>query len=307
MPETSSVTQREEAWAPDQETRDLAREYFDAVFVLPNLEPLIQGVKTGPESEADPASTIYDETLLDMVRLLEEFRFGASVGAMYARGVREQIRPLRESHKLWPQSVGMSPKVLALLSAYGQNTLPPDRLIFEPAAALGGHRVLGGWWAAQLLDSAIIRGVSVLDRVSILLHCIAGRIDPRRMPAFRTHQLEDLATNFSADPEWTSLLDLARSEVFLFVKDMRDGHVHRRRVPAELHGAFVTSGTDAEGRHQSTLGADPDIQWALATALFRDVIRPALEAAGAMIARRSAPFDERVEGKAQSRVRSRRR
>ncbi len=96
-----------------------------------------------------------------------------------------------------------------------------------------------------------------------------------------------------ADPEWETLHGLGRSEIFLFVKDMRDGHVHRMRLPAELHGAFVTGGIDASGRYQSTLGADPDIQWALATALFRDVICPAIEAAGAIVARRTTPFDER--------------
>lgn len=62
--------------------------------------------------------------------------------------------------------------MLALLAGYGQNNFPPDQLLLNPTAALGGHRVLSGWWAAQLLDSAIIRGIAVLDRVAILLHCI---------------------------------------------------------------------------------------------------------------------------------------
>lgn len=292
MPETMDLAGQCGVWIPNQETRALAREYFNTVFLPPNLEQLVQGVRTGPEVDTNPASILYDETLVDLVRLLEEFRFGASVGAMYARGVREQVRPLRESHKLWPQNVGMSPKVLALLAGYGQNTLPPDQLLLDPTAALGGHRVLGGWWAAQLLDSAIIRGIAVLDRVAILLHCIAGHIDSRRMPAFRAHYLDRLTTVFGADPEWETLHGLGRSEIFLFVKDMRDGHVHRMRLPAELHGAFVTGGIDAGGRYQSTLGADPDIQWALATALFQDVICPAIEAAGAIVARRTTPFDE---------------
>lgn len=296
MSNAANPGQREEAWVPDQETLDLTRDFFDRSFLPPDLEPLIQGISTGPEIDADPATTIYDETLVDLVRLLEEFRFGASVGAMYARGVRDQIRPLRESHKQWPHNVGMSPKVLALLANYGQNTLPPDRLLVDPSATLGGHRVLGGWWAAQLLDSAIIRGISILDRVAILLACIAHRIDYRRMPAFRVNQLEALSPEFGSDSEWKTLLELARGDLFQFVKGMRDGHVHRMRLPAELHGAFVTSETDADGVHQSTLGIDPDLQWALATALFRDVICPALEAAGTMIARRTTPFDQRMEG-----------
>lgn len=296
MRDVANANPREEAWVPDQETLDLARDFFDRSFLPPDLEPLIQGITTGPEAEADPTTTIYDETLVDLVRLLEEFRFGASVGAMYARGVRDQIRPLRESHKQWPNNVGMSPKVLALLASHSQNTLPPDRLLVDPAATLGGHRVLGGWWAAQLLDSAIIRGISILDRVAILLACIAHRIDQRRMPAFRVIQLEALSPEFGSDSEWQTLLELARGDLFQFVKGVRDGHVHRMRLPAELHGAFVTSGTDADGRHESTLGIDPDLQWALATALFRDVICPALEAAGAMIARRTTPLDQRMEG-----------
>lgn len=296
MSNAADPSQREAVWVPDQETLDLARDFFDRSFLPPDLEPLVQGITTGPELEADPATTIYDETLVDLVRLLEEYRFGASVGAMYARGVRDQIRPLRESHKQWPNNVGMSPKVLALLATHSQNALAPDRLLVDPTATLGGHRVLGGWWAAQLLDSAIIRGISILDRVAILLACIAHRIDYRRMPAFRVHQLEALSPEFGSDSEWKTLLELARGDLFQFVKGVRDGHVHRMRLPAELHGAFVTSGTDADGRHQSTLGIDPDLQWALATALFRDVICPAIDAAGAMIARRTIPFDQRMEG-----------
>jgi hypothetical protein len=283
-----------QAWQPNSETRAVARDYFTEVFAPPNLDQLVQGVATGPEHDDSAVGLIYDEALVDLIRLLEEVRFSVSVAAMYAHGARDKLRPMRESHHEWPHSVGLSPKVRALLATYTQNTHPPDELIFDPSALLGGARLLGGWWAGQLVDSAVVRGISALDRVAILVSCAAGRIDPRRMPAFRSRELGRLSGAFGSDGEWETLLGLTENEVFLFVKDARDGHVHRRRLPTELHGDFVTSGRDIAGRSVSTVGMDPDLQLAVATALFRDVIVPAISSAGALIARRSTPLDERL-------------
>ncbi len=282
-----------QAWEPNRDTQAAAREYFTDVFAPPDLGQLAQGVATGGDDN-DAVELIYDEALVDLVRLLEEVRFSVSVAAMYAHGTRDKLRPIRESHQEWPHSVGLSPKVRALLATYTQNTHPPDQLIFDPSVPLGGARFLGSWWAGQLIDSAVVRGISALDRVAILLTCVARRIDIRRMPAFRLHELRRLSDAYESDGEWTTLLALAENEVFRFVKDARDGHVHRRRLPAELHGDFVTSGRDTEARYISTVGMDPDLHLAVVTALFRDVIVPAISAAGAMIARRSVPFDERL-------------
>jgi len=283
-----------QAWEPNLDTQAVAREYFTEVFAPPDLDRLVQGVATGPDNDDDSVGLIYDEALVDLIRLLEEVRFSVSVAVMYAHGARDKLRPMRESHHEWPHSVGLSPKVRALLATHTQNTHPPDQLIFDPSAPLGGARLLGGWWAGQLVDSAVVRGISALDRVAILVSCAAGRIDPRRMPAFRLRELRRVSGAFESDGEWATLLGLTENEVFLFVKDARDGHVHRRRLPTELHGDFVTSGRDAAGRYFSTVGMDPDLHLAVATALYRDVIVPAIGAAGALIARRSTPLDERL-------------
>lgn len=52
MSNAAKPSQREEAWVPDQETLDLARDFFDRSFLPPDLEPLIQGISTGPEIDA---------------------------------------------------------------------------------------------------------------------------------------------------------------------------------------------------------------------------------------------------------------
>lgn len=237
---------------------------------------------------------IYDEALVDLVRLLEEIRFSVSVGAMYAHAARGELHPRRASHQEWPQNVGLSPKVRTLLASYTQNTYAADQLIYDPSVPLAGERFLGSWWAGQLIDSAVVRGISALDRLAILLSCTARRIDPRRMPAFRSRELRRLSEVFGSESEWTTVLALAENEVFQFVKEVRDGHVHRRRLPTKLHGEFVTSGRDAAGRYVSTVGMDPDLHFATVTALFQDVIVPAIGAASALIARRSVPFEERL-------------
>jgi hypothetical protein len=273
----------------------VARTYFEEVFAPPDLAKMVQGVSTEGMTEGENAvDSIYDEALVDLIRLLEEVRFGASVGAMYAHAARDELRPRRQSHQEWPNSIGLSPKVRALLGPDIQNTHAPDQLIFDPSVAMAGDRFLGAWWAGQLIDSAVVRGISALDRVAILLSCVARRIDSRRMPAFRSNELRRLSEVFDSDEEWAVLSALTENEVFQFVKQARDGHVHRRRLPAELHGDFVTSGRDAAGYPLSTVGLDPGLHLAVVTALFQDVIVPAIDAAGALIARRSVPFDKRL-------------
>ena len=95
----------------------------------------------------------------------------------------------------------------------------------HPNQSIAGHRVLGGWWAAQHFDSALIRGLACLDRLAILLHCAAGKPFDRdrqtkelRLPAFRTNYLQALADAY--DPtrgdKLTALLD---HEIFKLVSD----------------------------------------------------------------------------------------
>jgi hypothetical protein len=93
--------------------------------------------------------------------------------------------------------------VQALLAPYLRPNPAPGELIGRPGQPFAGHRVLGGWWAAQLFDSSLIRGLSCLDRLAIMLHCAAGkdltrdrRTQELRLPAFRANYLEPLAVAY---------------------------------------------------------------------------------------------------------------
>lgn len=274
-------------WLPSDDARSMARHLFENDFAFPNLDALVDGVLSF--SSTDPASSgVYDATLVDLVRLLEEFRYGITVASLYAIDAQGTMAAMRGNHKEWPHNVGLSVHVMAMLSGRGNNHLPPDQLLIDPTTRMPGSRLLGGWWAGQLIDSAIVRGISVMDRIATLLFCHAGLVDPSRMPAFRHWHLRKLSAVLGGEPEWGELLDLSTNEVFEFVKNLRDGYIHRSRLPSELHGDFVTSSRDDQGNQFSARGLEPAQHLATASALFRVVICPALDLAGQIIARRSS-------------------
>jgi len=173
----------------------------------------------------------------------------------------------------------MTSMIRALLAPYSGFLPMPSKLISEPTAPTPGLRILGGWWAGQLIDSAILRGLSALDRVATILFLAADQpISETRMPAFRSDELRKLRNSYAGE-EWNRLRELTHHELFLFVKDYRDGFIHRQRKPMQLHGDHTTFGADGTIYQ----GIEASMHFALLPALHQHVMRPACELAGRLV------------------------
>jgi len=178
---------------------------------------------------------------------------------------------------------------LSVASAIHARAASADGLFADPYAGISGNRVLGDWFAAQLLDSALFRSVAVCDRLAILLWVRAGREIPttkrgrEHHPAFTPRHLDVLVRDYGEQAEWASLRALADNELFTFTKELRDGFTHSRRLVSELHGEpIVAYAMEAPKR-----GVDADEHRALALAFYDVILRPAIGLGGVLLGNRS--------------------
>lgn len=109
--------------------------------------------------------------LFDLSQLAEEFRFLTSAGALYSLGLQEQVAAAIPDVTAPGADIAVPVVVCALLAGYMRPMPPPSVLLHDPGQSIAGHRVLGGWWAARLFDSALIRGMPAFDRLAVLLFC----------------------------------------------------------------------------------------------------------------------------------------
>lgn len=271
------------AWLPDDAALATATTVYEEVLSLIEIQGLAVGIPHGA-GVAMHEGEGYANALIDLSRLLEEVRFEASVAALYAAGVRDALREVRERNDTPSLQAGFANKARAILAGFIATGVPPANLIHDPTLGMGGMRVLGGWWAAQLYDSSMMRGVAALDRLVALLFYVEGlEVNPDWTPAFRRRTMEKLRT-WTNDPEWSELLALLDHELFVMAKGYRDGLVHRSRYAAELHGDFVIGRFDAEG-HLVEKGFGGDIHFAIVASFYNEVLRVAVGLVTTLVSR----------------------
>lgn len=253
----------------------------------PDLEPIVNWISINSIDASPPHrhSDRFAEAVVELQRLLEEFRFEVGVGAMYAYGVRGELTDLHKKHTTGMAATGMPRTVMALLAPDIQKTPPPLALLREPTLIMSGNRVLGGWWAAQQLDSALIRGMASLDRLAVLLYCAADKDIGDKAPAFRLGWLREVKM-WEHQGEWEALLNLVESEFFKWVTDfVRNGFVHRSRAPLELHGDHTTiRPAELDASTEVFEGITADTHLAIPRALYGNIILEACRLTGALIA-----------------------
>lgn len=240
-----------------------------------------------PSNERSDDLGLYTDALFDLSQLAEEFRFLASAGALYSLGLQDQIAAAIPDETVPGGGIAVPTVVRALLAGYMRPTPPPSALLHDPGQAIAGHRVLGGWWAAQLLDSALIRGMSALDRLAVLLFCAdrqpikANKHGDLALPAFRKSWLKQLK-RWDECPEWSKLLEILDHPVFTLVKRYRDGFVHQRRTPMQLHGEHATT-TLPSVSQKTTEGISAELHLAMVLGFYNLVLRPSCELVGTLI------------------------
>ena len=276
-------------WLPTDEASDLATEIF--LNDLPSLpiEPLSSRLTSDLRSEENSEQRdFYADAIHDFARLIDEVRFETSVAAAFISSLKEILFKEVDEEDL-SRTVGVPREVLALLAPYvAQNWLPTD-LFSRPEMEISGSRILGGWFAGQLLDSALIRSISALDRIAILLWCAAplpierDRFGELRLPAFRKGYLNRMAPHYSSRAEWTPLANLVDHDFMGLVKPYRDGFVHRRRTPMQLHGEHVTVVDLHTDNPRKIPGFDPNHHLGMVLGFYDTVLKPATELAGALV------------------------
>ena len=143
---------------------------------------------------------------------------------------------------------------------------------------------MGGWWAAQLYDSAILRGRAILDRLMTLLYCVDNqKIDPKWSPSFSEKNLLRLVS-WSEAPEMHALHALTNNEVFALAKEYRDGLVHQERLASELHGDHLI-GRTSDGESWIEQGIPSETQLTLVVEYYRQILVPAIHSTQSLIVR----------------------
>jgi hypothetical protein len=193
--------------------------------------------------------------------------------------------------------VSPSIEILAVLSSHMSPPPSPSLLTTDLHRAMSGDRHLSRWLAGQLLDGAMLRTLSALDRVATMLHIRAGLKIPTRkdgsprLPAFGKEELRAIRPAFADHEALQELRELAAHDLYRFVKRYRDGTVHHRRWPSELHGettlAYWDAGAPKNGTHlperrHDGLTAAEHVAMALAT--WNLVFLPAVHAGGRLVA-----------------------
>jgi hypothetical protein len=231
----------------------------------------------------------YVDAYIDLHRLLEEIRFEVALASLLIEDRRVKLeRGDLTQPAAPPLPAPMPMEALALLQRYMREPPAPPELFADPYAEISGSRVLGDWFAAQLLDSALFRSVAACDRLAILLWVRGGRQiattkrGRERHPAFTPRYLNALARDYGDQPEWPPLRALADDELFTFTKELRDGFTHSRRLVSELHGERVV----AYAMEAPMRGVDADEHRALALAFYDVILRPAIGLSGAILGNR---------------------
>jgi hypothetical protein len=289
-------------WAIEREAREAADEvYYDQlrpIEVSGFGAGLLNTDKSVPFLPEREERDLYADSLFDLHRLLEEVRFETALAVMILvdfrlRRDRGEVEPFKEDRSV--ANVVMPVEILATLAPYMRPPPSPTALLTSPHEQLSGSRHLSRWYAAQLLDGAVLRALSCLDRVITMLHLrallpIEHRKDGTiRLPSFERTALRRLRPAYQHSPDWAPFRAIADNAIYKLMKRFRDGTVHHRRWPSELHGekqiTYWDSGGPSRGLGAAPIGEGLSAQdhAALLLATWDQVLRPAIEGGGRLL------------------------
>lgn len=219
---------------------------------------------------------VYADALYNMSRLIDELRFEASLAAVYIIDLGENASANKRSHGKPSAAFSMPGVALSLLSPRLEDRPLLTQLFSEPATPLAGHRMLAGWFAAQLIDSALMRSIAALDCIAVLLWSAAGRSFKKDsgnnllLPTFCQFDMKIIDDEYGSNPAWPSLYQLTEHSSLQLVRPYNRGFAHRRRMPMQLHGGAepnaIFGGEDAA----PTLSVQD--QLAMVVDFYRDVL-----------------------------------
>lgn len=237
----------------------------------------------------------YIDALTDLHLLVEEYRFEAILALVLLRDYvikrdRGDAEAIEGSGEARMDTMPWPAEVMLVARRYSREPPSPAELFARPHQQIAGHRILSRWFAAQLLDSALYRGIAACDRLAIMLRCQAGlpvertKAGEPRQPSFGSSALMEFDAMYALIPDWEKLLQLASHAFFDFIKQERNGFTHERRRPCELHGErAVVYGSEGPGSEEVVAALDAGGHYALAPAFYNEILRPAIEASRTVV------------------------
>jgi hypothetical protein len=274
-------------------------------YALPDFDGFSDLVMDYPENEVERITDAdlhrtYIDALTDLHLLVDEYRFEALLALTLLRDYvlkrdRGDAPTVKGSGDEQFDAMPWPAEVAVVAKRYAVEPPNAAELFQRPHQQIAGGRILSRWFAAQMVDSALYRGIAACDRLAILLRCRAGlrvettRRGDRRQPSFGRGSLNELDAAYQHRAEWSHLRALAENELFDFVKQERNGFTHERRRPSELHGerAIVYRGTGDEPEEIVPV-MDAQTHYALAPAFYNEVLRPAVELTRTIVATSSS-------------------
>lgn len=224
--------------------------FTDGILRPAGADPLIAS-RNGRETYAD--------LLLDLTRLVEEVRFQIALATLLPvdwRVTRDRgaVEPLPQV----PFGAVIPNQIMAALANYVRLPPPPSQLLSTPHQIVSANRHLSRWTAAQSLDSAMLRLLAALDRIAGLLFIRTGKEIPKkkdgtlRLPGFNRDTMMELRGAFAHHQDWPAFRQLLQHPIFKVAKRYRDGTIHHRRWPSELHGESELAYWDAGSANAAT-------------------------------------------------------
>lgn len=275
-------------WEPNEGVLDHSERIMAALTLIPT-EDFAKWLSVNLQDHQTPTSlhlSVFSDALKDFSQFIEEIRFEIGLADIYLVSVVDEVNAMFKENSA--TSVQMSREVMALISPYMASTPTPKNLFENPKMSITKFRILGGWYAAQLLDSALLRCISALDRISIMLWCVAGMEFPKyrsgdlKLPSFRLDTLNKLSQVFDKFDIWPSLLDIVDDEILRIALPHRNGYVHSRRPPMLLHGEF-SAVTDVGGQRRSVESIDAKEHMAQVLAFYLHILTPAASASQLLV------------------------
>jgi hypothetical protein len=273
------------------DARRLEHEHYE----VPSFDGLSDVAMDYPENQLrvldDPElQRTYLDALMDLHLLVDEYRFSALLAVTLLRDyvLKRDRGDAPELHLSGEPRIDQLPwpaEAVVVMQGYAREPPSASELFDDPHQQISGGRILSRWFAAQLIDSALYRGIAACDRMAILLRCQARlpveltRRGERRQPSFTLRALTELEHVYSRLPGWDVLIELSGHPLFDFVKELRNGFTHERRRPSELHGERpIAYGSRGPGEEEivGVLGAED--HYLLAPAFYNEVMVKTLDA-----------------------------
>jgi hypothetical protein len=271
----------------------------EELYVVRHLAPIVFGDgfisivsehMGSKRAERPPSFRTYVDAFLDLHRLVDEIRFETGLAFLLidddARKPRDE-----EEERSRSQLPYLHDEVVAVALRYAREAPSPVMLFRDPHTRMGGGRVVGTWFAGQLLDSALVRGVAACDRLATLLWARALLPIPERLPAFRPRYLDRLEPLYGHHRAWRVLRALEQDDTWTFAKDLRDRFAHARRDRSALHGEPLGAYFD----EPASRGLDGYEHFAVAAAFYDSVLRRAVRVTERLL--RGSPAAQRPGGR----------